>query len=43
MAHHDFIDLMRSDFDYGDGESRSDYQKMKDAIAERSQKIYKMF
>lgn len=42
LSHLDFIDLMKSDFDYG-GENVSDYQKMKKIMAEKTQKFYKMF
>ena len=42
VSHLDFIDLMKSDFDYG-GENASEYQKMKKIMAEKTQKFYKMF
>jgi len=42
LSHLDFIDLMKSDFDYGD-ENASEYQKMKKIMAEKTQKFYKMF
>ena len=42
MSHLDFIDLMKSDFDYG-GENASDYQKMKKIMAEKLKSFTKCY